>query len=210
MDALRDKACSNAVPPDSLRRRAAQRKDPGRAFVWNIGVSAKTYPHKHLSMLETHGLDFVRQYVWQKVGVPVPAWYHTRQKQQVRYLTSNYTHEMVYVLSTGELEMGGHTSFDQTLEHDVFQLNQTMATRDLPSGPMRSGQRRNGVGLSRRAYKAHPAVFPVSLPSSFIQHYTSENESVVDPFLGSGTTLIAAEKQNSLISAPTPALPRRL
>ena len=166
----------------------------GRAFVWNIGVSARTYPHKHLSMLENHGLDFVRQYVWQKVGVPVPAWYHTAQKQQSRYLTSKYTHEMVYVLSTGELEAGEHTSFDQTLENDVFQINQTMATRDLPSGPTRSGAGAD-INLSRRAYKAHPAAFPVSLPSSFIQHYTSESESVVDPFLGSGTTLIAAEKQ---------------
>jgi len=37
-------------------------------------------------------------------------------------------------------------------------------------------------------------MFPVALPAAYIEACTAERESVYDPFLGSGTTLIAAEK----------------
>lgn len=42
----------------------------------------------------------------------------------------------------------------------------------------------------------HPAVFPVGLPSEYIKSMTNENEIVIDPFCGSGTTLIACEQLN--------------
>lgn len=40
----------------------------------------------------------------------------------------------------------------------------------------------------------HPAPFPVELPYRLIQLYTFENENVLDPFIGSGQTAIAAIK----------------
>ncbi len=40
----------------------------------------------------------------------------------------------------------------------------------------------------------HPAPFPVELPYRLIQLYTFEGEIVLDPFVGSGTTCIAALK----------------
>jgi site-specific DNA-methyltransferase (adenine-specific) len=40
----------------------------------------------------------------------------------------------------------------------------------------------------------HPAPFPVELPRRLIQLYTFENEIVLDPFMGSGQTAIAAVK----------------
>lgn len=40
--------------------------------------------------------------------------------------------------------------------------------------------------------KSHSATFPVSLPSWFIKLFTKENDVVLDPFLGSGTTSISA------------------
>ncbi len=41
----------------------------------------------------------------------------------------------------------------------------------------------------------HEAVFPWQLPSWFIKAFTDERDLVFDPFLGSGTTLIAAERE---------------
>jgi modification methylase len=40
----------------------------------------------------------------------------------------------------------------------------------------------------------HPAPFPVELPYRLIQMYTFPNDIVLDPFMGSGTTAIAALK----------------
>ncbi len=38
----------------------------------------------------------------------------------------------------------------------------------------------------------HPAPFPVALPKRFIELYTSRDDLVLDPFLGSGSTAVAA------------------
>ncbi|MCX7703246.1 MAG: site-specific DNA-methyltransferase, partial [Planctomycetota bacterium] len=42
----------------------------------------------------------------------------------------------------------------------------------------------------------HPAPFPVELPYRLIQFYTFEGEVILDPFMGSGQTAIAAIKAN--------------
>ena len=47
--------------------------------------------------------------------------------------------------------------------------------------PEKSGNNRN-----------HPAPFPYELPYRLIKAYSFVGETVLDPFLGSGTTLVAA------------------
>lgn len=42
----------------------------------------------------------------------------------------------------------------------------------------------------------HPAVFPIGLPRKCIELFTHEGELVLDPFVGSGTTLVAAQDTN--------------
>jgi site-specific DNA-methyltransferase (adenine-specific)/site-specific DNA-methyltransferase (cytosine-N4-specific) len=42
--------------------------------------------------------------------------------------------------------------------------------------------------------KNHSAAFPEELPTWFIKLFTQENDTVMDPFMGSGTTLFAAKK----------------
>lgn len=48
--------------------------------------------------------------------------------------------------------------------------------------------------------KNHSAAFPEELPEWFIKLFTKENDIVLDPFMGSGTTLIVANrmKRNSI------------
>ncbi len=42
----------------------------------------------------------------------------------------------------------------------------------------------------------HPATFPISLAKKVIELFTHEGELVLDPFVGSGTTLVAARNLN--------------
>lgn len=42
--------------------------------------------------------------------------------------------------------------------------------------------------------KDHEAMFPIELPARLIRMYTFWGERVLDPFVGSGTTLKAADK----------------
>lgn len=42
--------------------------------------------------------------------------------------------------------------------------------------------------------KNHSAAFPEALPEWFIKLFTKENDTVLDPFMGSGTTIVVAQK----------------
>lgn len=44
--------------------------------------------------------------------------------------------------------------------------------------------------------KNHSAAFPEELPKWFIKLFTKEEDTVLDPFMGSGTTVIVANKMN--------------
>lgn len=54
----------------------------------------------------------------------------------------------------------------------------------------------NYEGRDIRDKNIHPATFPISLAKKIIGLFTHEGELVVDPFVGSGTTLIAARDMN--------------
>ena len=47
-----------------------------------------------------------------------------------------------------------------------------------------------------RDKELHPATFPLSLSSKIIKLFTHEGELVLDPFVGSGTTLLSAQDCN--------------
>jgi len=42
--------------------------------------------------------------------------------------------------------------------------------------------------------KSHPAPFPLKIPSRLIQMFSFKGDTILDPFLGTGTTTIAAKK----------------
>jgi DNA modification methylase len=50
----------------------------------------------------------------------------------------------------------------------------------------------NYEGRDIRDKALHPATFPIALPTKLIELLTHKGELVIDPFVGSGTTLIAA------------------
>lgn len=71
--------------------------------------------------------------------------------------------------------------YKSTIGRDEF-MEATLDVWDIP--PAHAGR----IG--------HPAPFPVELPARLIQLYTYERDLVLDPFMGSGTTLVAATEAN--------------
>ncbi len=81
-------------------------------------------------------------------------------------------------LSAKEREASG-LPFESSLSSDEFMA----ATLDVWDIPPESAKR-----------VRHPAPFPVELPERLIRLYTYAGDLVVDPFMGSGSTLVAAAK----------------
>ena len=85
-------------------------------------------------------------------------------------------HEYILVFSRGPFKkMGDKTA--ATIERDEF-MEYTRSIWQFPTERDRS----------------HPAPFPLELPSRCIKLYTYRGDTVLDPFMGSGTTLLAANK----------------
>ena len=43
---------------------------------------------------------------------------------------------------------------------------------------------------------SHPAVYPIEIPLKHIQSWSNEGDTVLDPFMGSGTTGLACKNTN--------------
>ena len=86
------------------------------------------------------------------------------------------THEYILVFSKGDYSRPakGRTS---TISKDEF----LEFTKSVWRFPAESAKRVN-----------HPAPFPVELPQRLIKLYTYANDVILDPFMGSGTTAVAA------------------
>lgn len=88
--------------------------------------------------------------------------------------------------------------------NSAFEFIFIFADRDEPTRAITTGEdfrgtiqniyRLNPIGKKDPLAKDHGAVFPVAFPETFITNFTKPGDSVLDPFGGSGTTMIAAEK----------------
>ena len=87
------------------------------------------------------------------------------------------THEYILVFSKGTFTRDSLPGRNSTISREEF-LEFTKSVWTFPAEPATK------VG--------HPAPFPVELPYRLIQLYTFEGEVVLDPFMGSGQTAIAA------------------
>jgi site-specific DNA-methyltransferase (adenine-specific) len=52
------------------------------------------------------------------------------------------------------------------------------------------------INPARAKKIGHPAPFPLELPQKFINLYSYKGDLILDPFLGSGTTSVAAKQLN--------------
>lgn len=143
----------------------------GRMIAWNVGVSPKSRPHVHGRWLEEVGFRMYRHIVWKKTGAQIPLWQHSTKKPIARNYYPNYNHEIIYIMSKGDVVKGEPTEMPAELSMDVWDISQFSAGGNN-----------------------HPAAFPVKLVRLAMLAMSGPGEVIYEPFLGSGTTMIAAEE----------------
>jgi DNA modification methylase len=154
--------------------------EPGGRVAVNVAnLGRKPYlPLNHFvaGLLGEIGFLLRGEIVWQKAKAAggSTAW---GSWQSAKNPTLRDIHEYVVVASKGSFRRVREGK--DTISKEEF-LGATVSVWDiLPESARRVG---------------HPAPFPVELPERLIQLYTFEDDLVLDPFLGSGTTAIAAAR----------------
>jgi len=94
-------------------------------------------------------------------------------------------HEYILIFSKGE--------YKRDRKRKEKELKQNSITRDDFMEWTKSIWTFNAESARRIG---HPAPFPIDLPYRLIQLYSFETDIILDPFIGSGTTAIAALKSN--------------
>jgi len=90
-------------------------------------------------------------------------------------------HEYILIFSKEAFSRANHNNERQTMTRDEF-LEYTKSIWTF--------------GAESAKKIGHPAPFPIELPLRCIKLYTFENDVILDPFMGSGTTAVAALTSN--------------
>ncbi|MBW1953553.1 MAG: site-specific DNA-methyltransferase, partial [Deltaproteobacteria bacterium] len=153
----------------------------GRACINVANLGRKPYVPLNACLaqdLQDLGLLMRGEIIWNKAASASPstAWGSWRSAANP---TLRDVHEYILVFSKGNFSRQNPSKRESTITRDDF-LEFTKSVWTFPAESARS------VG--------HPAPFPVELPYRLIQLYTFKGEVVLDPFMGSGQTAIAALK----------------
>lgn len=152
------------------------------------------------AMVRRWGWRFVDELIWKKNGLP--GGWDNRFKNDF---------EPVYHFSHGEeikfspLSVGHHSDHIRIYENGAqFAAHGNITVE----GKFKSGIARPGNVIEVNGAEGnHAAAFPVALPDFFIRAYSDTGDVWCDPFLGSGTTIVAAH-QNQRIGIGSERLPK--
>jgi len=153
--------------------------------------------------LRKQGWFWTEEYIWNKKNCYPGKWPNRFRDSWERCLQFNKTKKFKMFQDAVRIPVGDWS------KTRLKNLNQTDLTRDESKTRSGFGKKiANWVGRdlvyptnvlsisTECGYKQHSAPFPVALPDWFIRLFTENDDVVLDPFMGSGTTAVASRKNN--------------
>jgi len=155
----------------------------GRVCINVANLGRKPYIPLHAFIIEDMqkiGFLMRGEIIWNKASTASPstAWgsWLSAKNPVLRDI-----HEYILVFSKDTFTRANHNNERATISKEEFlELTKSIWT----------------FGAESAKKIGHPAPFPVELPLRCIKLYTFENDVVLDPFMGSGTTAVAAILSN--------------
>lgn len=178
---------------------------PSGSFVLNIKEGAlngerHTYVLELILAMRKQGWFWVEEYCWHKKNCYPGKWPNRFRDSWERCL--HFTLKKKFKMRQESVMVPTGDWKEERLKN----LSDTDKIRDLSRAANGFGKKiENWVGrdsayppnvlhmATECSYKGHPATFPVALPDWFIRLFTDPGDVVLDPFGGSGATLVAAE-----------------
>jgi DNA modification methylase len=159
-----------------------------------------------LAHVREWGWRFVDEFVWKRGGVPGKwanrfknQWepiFHFSKSNDIKLIHQNVMHESEGAFDYSPDNPKSKTGFFSNRGRSDI-AKKGMA---LPGNVLEIGTE---VGLT----EVHSAPYPVALPEFFIKAFSDAGDIIFDPFMGSGTTMIAAEK-NGRVACGTEISPQ--
>lgn len=179
---------------------------PTGTFVLNIKESAfngerSTYVLELILRMREHGWLWTEEFIWHKKNSYPGKWPNRFRDSWERLLQFNKEKQFNMYQDAVMVPMGDWA------KSRLRNLSETDKIRD--QSKVGSGFGKNISNWINRdmAYptnvihlatecnnKNHPAAFPEELPEWFIKLFTKEDDTVLDPFMGSGTTIFVANR----------------
>jgi len=181
---------------------------PEGTFVLNIKERVvdgerHTFVLELILELRKQGWFWTEEYIWNKKNCYPGKWPNRFRDSWERCLQFNKTKKFKMFQDAVMVPVGDWS------KTRLKNLNQTDLTRDESKTQSGFGKKiANWVGRdlvypsnvlnisTECGYKQHSAPFPVALPEWFIRLFTQNDDVVLDPFMGSGTTAVASRKNN--------------
>ena len=177
---------------------------PSGTFILNIKVvngERHTYVSELILAMRKQGWLWTEEFIWHKKNSYPGKWPNRFRDAWERLLQFNKTRKFKMFQEAVMVPMGDWA------ERRLRRLSQTDQVRDVSRVGSGFGKRvANWIGR-QKAYptnvlylatetrnRNHSAVFPDDLPKWFIRLFTQEGDWVLDPFMGSGTTIRVAQQ----------------
>lgn len=167
----------------------------GGVIVWNVndktesGSETGTAFKQALFFMEL-GLNLNDTMIWKKTN-PMPQVSQPRYSQDFEYMfvfskgkPKTFNPIMVPCKCAGQI-------YDSTCKNMGGENGRTHKTFNINKEKVDSNVWEFAVAQNKTG---HPAVFPIELPLRHIKTWSNEGDIVLDPFMGSGTTALAARQ----------------
>lgn len=158
----------------------------GRFFALIIGTRVSDGELKHIpadsiNINKKHNLILKKEIIWTKPKGTQGLWQRgatqfLKTKPYPRNANYNIQHEFILIFQKAGGEIDNKNGSDKLSEEFIKEICWTHWN----------------VKVSNQ--KNHPAPFPIEIPHKLIRLYSYPGETVLDPFVGSGTTVLAARE----------------
>ena len=179
---------------------------PTGTFILNIkervvNGERSTYVMELILEMKKQGWLWTEEFIWHKKNCYPGKWPNRFRDAWERLLQFNKTKQFNMYQETVMVPMGdwANTRLKNLSETDKIRDNSKVGSGFGKNISNWIGRKMayptNVIHLATEcSNKNHSAAFPEELPCWFIKLFTKENDTVLDPFMGSGTTIFAANK----------------
>lgn len=147
-----------------------------------------------LAHVREWGWRFVDEFVWRNTKNGVPGGWPNRFKNAFEPIFHFSTNQTIKFRVDAVSEESNST-FDYSADTKKTSTGSGFVGGEKAGG-YKQGMARpsNVLEIGASCESDHSAAYPVALPDFFIKAFSDSGDMIYDPFMGSGTTMIAAEK----------------